>query len=56
MNYTLRKIAYVHIFYKFLIYRILIIDYVNALLNYGLNYMGAVLIEDPKWCGKTTTA
>ncbi len=28
----------------------------DAELKMRLNYMGAVLIEGPKWCGKTTTA
>ena len=28
----------------------------DAELKSRLNYMGAVLIEGPKWCGKTTTA
>lgn len=28
----------------------------DAELKTRLNYMGAVLIEGPKWCGKTTTA
>ena len=29
---------------------------VDKLLEYRLEEMGAVLIEGPKWCGKTTTA
>lgn len=28
----------------------------DAELEMRLNYMGGVLIEGPKWCGKTTTA
>lgn len=28
----------------------------DAELKMRLSYMGAVLIEGPKWCGKTTTA
>ncbi len=29
---------------------------VDKLLEYRLEEVGAVLIEGPKWCGKTTTA
>lgn len=29
---------------------------VDILLNRKLQVKGAVLIEGPKWCGKTTTA
>ena len=28
----------------------------DKLLEYRLEEVGAVLIEGPKWCGKTTTA
>ena len=28
----------------------------DRLLKEKLEYMGAVLIKGPKWCGKTTTA
>ena len=28
----------------------------DSLLNFKLHSKGAVLIEGPKWCGKTTTA
>ncbi len=35
-------------------------DYKNRiadeLLAEKLSYMGAVLVQGPKWCGKTTTA
>ncbi len=27
----------------------------DTLLRYRLEEMGAVLVEGPKWCGKTTT-
>ena len=28
----------------------------DALLAEKLSYMGAVLVQGPKWCGKTTTS
>lgn len=28
----------------------------DKLLKYRLEEVGAVLVEGPKWCGKTTTA